>query len=102
MRFLFGFVLGLALGFAGAILFAPQASPLRQQEGEEETEDRMAAAMRRFGGNSHDAEGLRGAFRSIRKRVNEALDEAKKAADEAEREIQKRFDEAVGREPERK
>lgn len=102
MRFLFGILLGLSVGFAGAILFAPQASPLRREEGEGDSEDVVASALKRFGGNSHGKDRLNDTFKSIRKRMNEALDEAKKAADEAEREVRQRFDEAVGREPEKK
>lgn len=99
MRFLFGLLLGFAIGFAGAILFAPQASPLRQTEGQ--AEDATGEAIRKFGG-ADQASGFQGTFKSLRKRVDEALDEAKKAADEAEQQVRKRFDEMVSSQPDEK
>lgn len=101
MRFLFGILLGLSIGFAGAILFAPQASPLRQTEGKR-SEDPMGDAIRKFGGDSDAGERLNGTMKSLRRRVNEAMDEAKKAAEEAEKEVRSRFEEMVGEKRDKK
>lgn len=99
MRFIIGILLGFAIGFAGAILFAPQASPLRQTEGQ--GEDATGEAIRKFGRNDQ-ANKFQGTFKSLRKRVDEALEEAKKAADEAEQQVRKRFDEMVSSQPDEK
>lgn len=101
MRFVFGVLLGLAVGFAGAILFAPQASPLRQA-GKDGADDVAGDAIRRFGGNSDKGRQLNGAMKSLRRRVNEAMDEAKKAAEEAEKEVRARFEEMVKEQPQDK
>ena len=93
MRFLFGLLLGFAIGMAGAILFAPKASPLRQGK-DETSDDPTGEAISRFG-RADQRNGVDGTFKSIRKRVDEALDEAKKAADEAEKRVRKRFAEMV-------
>lgn len=100
MRFLFGLLLGFAIGFAGAILFAPQASPLRQEK-REPSGDSSGEAIHRFG-RRDQSNGFQRTIKSIRRRVNEALDEAKKAADEAERQVRQRFDEMAGTESDKK
>lgn len=100
MRFLFGILLGFAIGLGGAILFAPQASPLRKTD-EGQSDDPTGDAINRFG-RSDQRNGFDGTFKSIRKRVNEALDEAKKAADEAEQQVRKRFEEMVEAKPDKK
>jgi gas vesicle protein len=97
MRFLFGILLGFAIGFAGAILFAPQASPLRQEKGEP-SGDMASEASRKFG-RIDQRNGFEGTMKSLRRRVDEALEEAKKAADEAEQQVRKRFEEMVGTKP---
>lgn len=100
MRFLFGILLGFAIGMGGAILFAPQASPLRQEKGKP-PDDPTGEAINRFG-RSDQRNGFEGRFKSIRRRVNEALDEAKKAAEEAEQQVRRRFDEMVESKPAKK
>lgn len=102
MRFFFGLLLGLAIGFGGAILFAPQASPLRQEREKPRRDDPTADAISRFGRNSGSDSGLQGTMKSIRRRIDEAMDEAKKASEEAEKEVRRRFEEMVGEKPKKK
>ncbi len=92
MRFLFGLLIGFAAGFAGAILFAPQASPIHDGSRER---DATRAAINDFGGNHHDTTGVQGLLRSLQEHLGKAFKEAKKAADEAEKEVHRRFEETV-------
>jgi gas vesicle protein len=92
MRFLFGILIGFAVGFAGAILFAPQASPIRDKPG---GQDATRSAMNDFGGNHHDMVGVQGLLKSLQEHLGEAFKEAQKEADEAEKEVHARFDEMV-------
>lgn len=94
MRFVMGLLLGFGIGFAAAILFAPE----RRKEGEgrwpgaggEEEEGAI-------GGNHRGAESLQQFVRSLRERIDEALAEAKKASSEAEREMRSRYQKMAGR-----
>lgn len=96
MRFLFGLLIGFAAGFAGAILFAPQASPIHDGSRER---DPKRTAINDFGGNHHDTTGVQGLLKSLQEHLGEAFKEAKKAADEAEKEVHRRFEETVERQP---
>ncbi len=91
MRFLTGLLIGFALGFIGAILFAPEKEKrheehLWQAPPEEEPEAAAAAA------ENHDfLAPLRQAVRSLRVQAEEAWAEAVQAADEAEKEMRARY-----------
>lgn len=95
MRFVMGLLLGFGIGFAAAILFAPE----RRKEGEGrwpgaggQKEEEAAA-----GGNHRGAAGLQQFIRSVRERIDEAFAEAKEASAEAEREMRSRYHKVVGR-----
>jgi gas vesicle protein len=96
MRFLFGLLIGFAVGFAGAILLAPQASPIHDKRREQ---DATRAALNDFGGNHHDTTGVQGLLKSLQEHLGEAFKEAKKASDEGEKEIHTRFEEIVAQQP---
>jgi gas vesicle protein len=97
MRFLFGLLIGFAVGFAGALLFAPKASPLRQERADD---DPARKAVDEFGGsNHHDSSGVQGVIQGLQKQVSEAIKEAKKAAEDAEKEVHRRFEEMVEQQP---
>ena len=96
MRFLFGLLLGFAVGFAGALLFAPQASPLRREQRED---DPKRKAIDDFGGNHDDSSGVRGVMKALQKQLSEAIKEAKKASEKAEKEVHRRFEEMVAQQP---
>ncbi|MCH8814963.1 MAG: YtxH domain-containing protein [Chloroflexi bacterium] len=96
MRFLLGLVIGFAVGFAGAILLAPQASPIR---GKSRAQDPTRAAINDFGGNSHDSNRVQELIKSLQEHIGEAFKEAKKASGEAEKEIHTRFEEIVAKQP---
>lgn len=94
MRFIMGLLLGFGIGFAAAILFAPE----RRKEGEGrwpgaggQKEEEAAT-----GGNHRGAGGLQQFMRSVRERIEEALAEAKEASAEAEREMRSRYQKVVG------
>jgi gas vesicle protein len=99
MKFLIGLLAGLGIGFAVAILFAPEKrkeSPLPWLR--ERAEGEGGAS-----GNNHASDsGLRSLMDTVKQRVNEALDEAKEASREAEKEMQARYERMVGKETERK
>ena len=91
MRFLTGLLIGLAIGFVAAILFAPEKQKrheehLWQAPPEEEPEEAEAAA------ENHDfLASLRRTMRSLQEQAEEAWSEAVKAADEAEKEMRARY-----------
>ena len=89
MRFLIGLLLGFALGFAAAILFAPEKRKHEEHrwQAPPEREEPEAAAR-----ENHDFMApLRGALRSLQGQVQEAWAEAVQAADEAENEMRARY-----------
>ena len=96
MRFLFGLLIGFAAGFAGAILLAPQASPIRDRS---RAQDPKRAAINDFGGNSHDSTRVQELLKSLQEHIGEAFKEAKKASGEAEKEVHARFDEMAEQQP---
>lgn len=94
MRFIMGLLLGFGIGFAAAILFAPERRKEHEARwpGAEEEKEEGAA-----GGNHRGAGGLEQFMRSMRERIDEALAEAKEAAAEAEREMRSRYQKMVRR-----
>jgi len=95
MRFLIGLALGFGIGFAGAVLFAPDRSKNHQAQwpgagtvesgpAALETDHNIMAAVRR-------------ALRSVQEQVNEAMEEAKKAQAEAEKELRARYEKTARR-----
>jgi gas vesicle protein len=82
MRFVFGVLLGFGIGFAGAILFAPEKkkeepwTPRSQAEGPPQKN---------------------GLVNTLRDRVREAMGEARDARKQAERDMIDRYERSVGR-----
>ena len=91
MRFLLGIGLGLGIGLAGAMLFAPE------KKKQPDWPPHMAGATPSMSGNHNSSGGLKGFMDSVKERLNEALDEAKKARQETEREMMDRYERAIGR-----
>ena len=84
MRFILGILIGLGLGFAIALLFAPKK------------QERATWKPR----SAHDPDAPRGNWiDSVRDRFDEALMEADEARKETEQEMRSRYDKAVGRGP---
>ncbi len=81
MRFVVGLLLGLGLGFAGALLLAPRpregAEGLEGLEGIDERRDPLLA--------------VRGGIEDVRRKAAEAMREARRAAREAEEEMRERY-----------
>jgi gas vesicle protein len=82
MRFLLGVVLGFGVGFAGAVLFAPEKKP------EADWAPGQPQASR---------DGASGLLDTIRERVTQAMTEAKDARKQAEREMRDRYEKSVNR-----
>jgi hypothetical protein len=81
MKFLLGILLGFAVGLAGAVLFAPEkrrGAPIWPE----------GHPARSLNGNK---EGFRGAVRSLQDHVNKAWEEARTAAEQAERDMMARY-----------
>jgi len=92
MRFLTGLLIGLAIGFVAAILFAPESRKREERGWEPSPEEEPEAAA----GGNHDFFGaLRQAVRSLQAQVQEAWNEAGEAAQEAEREMRARYERAA-------
>lgn len=76
-----GIVIGFGIGFAGAILFAPEKKQPAQwtprSPGEEPPKDGLVS--------------------TLRERVSEAMGEAREARKQAEREMMDRYERTVGR-----
>ena len=90
MRFLTGLLMGFAIGFVAAILFAPEKAKRHEEhlwQAPPEEEPEAAAAA-----EDHDfLAPLRQAVRSLQAQVQEAWAEAVVAADEAEKQMQARY-----------
>ena len=84
MRFILGLLIGLGIGFAGAILFAPEKG--------ETTAERKPSDI-----GANGARGVKSAFDGLRKQFDEAMGEAKKAQREAEEKMTERYRKIVGR-----
>ncbi len=95
MRFLIGLLLGFAVGFGAAILFAPERQK-RQEKAWEATpppEEPVGGPL-----EDHDIFGaLRRAIRSLQTQLREAWSEAGDAAEEAEREMWARYEQTTRR-----
>ena len=89
MRFIIGLLLGLGVGFVGALLLAPEKRERREGaptgEGGEEG----------FGENHDSLAGLRRAVRGLQEQLREAWAEAREAALEAEEEMRARYQRTV-------
>jgi gas vesicle protein len=81
MRFVFGVVIGFAIGFAGAILLAP------------EKKERQWTPRSHADGKP----GENGLVDTLRERVREAMGEAREAKKQAERDMLDRYERSVGR-----
>ena len=82
MRFVFGVLLGFGIGFAGAILFAP----------EKKKEEPWTPSSHEDG-----APPKGGLVNTIRARVSDAMEEARDARKQAERKMIDRYEHSVGR-----
>lgn len=93
MRFVLGILIGFGIGFALAVLFAPESkgrrSPSEERGGPQPLpgDDRESDIMA----------SLRRAMRALREQIDEAMEEAKKAAAEAEGEMRSRYEKAAGK-----
>lgn len=92
MRFIIGLLLGFAAGLAGAILLAPE-----KRHGKIEWPEGHPAAGRISPNGRRVSGSLQNAMRSVQDRVNEAWEEARKASEQAEKDMQARYQEAAGR-----
>ena len=92
MRFIIGLLLGLGIGFAAAVLFAPERGRLREDApSDEET------TSEGFGENHDSMAGLRRAMKGLQEQVQEAWEEARQAAQEAEKELRARYERTVSK-----
>ncbi len=94
MRFILGLLLGLGLGFAAALLLAPEKGAWRR---EEEPPGEEASGEESFGEDHDTMAGLRRAMRGLQEQVEEAWKEARQAADEAEKEMRARYERTVSK-----
>jgi len=94
MRFLIGLALGFGVGFAGAVLFAPDRAKRAAVKWPAGTVEGGPAV---FEENHNIMGALKRALRTVQEQVNEALDEAKKAQEEAEEELRARYEKTAGR-----
>jgi gas vesicle protein len=90
MRFILGMLIGFGIGFAGAVLFAPE----KKKAAVHWAEGRPAAPS--LSNGSSDLSGnFQHLWRSLRDRVNNAWEEAKRASEEAEQELRERYEREV-------
>ena len=87
MRFILGLLIGVGIGFAAAILFAPEKTEAEAERG--------PSGPSANGVNG--ANGFKSAFDGLRKQFDEAFTEAKKAQRDAEEEMTERYRKVVGR-----
>jgi gas vesicle protein len=87
MRFIIGLLLGLGVGFVGALLLAPEKRERR--EGAPPSEEPIGEEA--FAGNHDTLAGLRRAMRGLQEQMQEAWEEAREAAQEAEEEMRARY-----------
>jgi hypothetical protein len=97
MRFLIGIAIGFGVGFAGAVLLAPDRKKREQVE--------WPAGSVESGPPAFDSDhglmaSVRRALHSVQEQVSEALEEAKKAQAETEREMRAKYERTVRREVE--
>jgi gas vesicle protein len=94
MRFVIGVAIGFGVGFAGAVLLAPDRRRSEQSALPNRTVESGPLA---FDTDHSIIATMRSALRSVQERVNEALEEAKKAQAETEREMRARYDRIASR-----
>jgi len=94
MRFIIGLLLGFGVGFAGAVLFAPDRAKTSEPAGWPAA---AGASTNGVGQNHNTAGALRRALRSFQDQINEAISEAKQASEETEAEMRARYEKAAGR-----
>lgn len=99
MRFLIGLALGFGVGFAGAVLFAPDRSKRREVDWPAGTTEEVRPPA--FEEDHNLLDSVKRALRSVREQVSEAMEEAKKAQTEAEAELRQRYEKTVRREAEK-
>ena len=92
MRFVLGLAIGFGVGFAGALLFAPDRSRGR--------ESWPAGTVDEVGPPAFEEDrnligSVKRALRSVREQVDEAREEAKKAQEKTERELRERYEREV-------
>ncbi len=92
MRFIIGLLLGLGIGFAAAVLFAPERGRLR--EGAPSDEETTSEG---FGENHDSMAGLRRAMKGLQEQVQEAWEEARQAAREAEKQLRADYERTVSK-----
>jgi len=92
MRFLIGIAIGFGVGFAGAVLFAPDRKKGERVEWPTGAVDSGPPA---FDTDHNLMASVRRALRSVQDQVNEALDEAKKAQADTEREMRAKYERRV-------
>ncbi|TMB67454.1 MAG: hypothetical protein E6J43_08640 [Chloroflexi bacterium] len=92
MRLLIGLAIGFGIGFAGAVLFAPDRSRRREVDWPAATIDSGPTAIET---DQNILAAVRRALRSAQEQLNEALDEAKEAQAKAEQELRARYDRKV-------
>src|SRR6266540_786104 len=94
MRLLIGLAIGFGIGFAGAVLFAPERARRREVDWPTGSVDSGPTAIE----TDHNIlAAVRRALRSAQEQLNEALDEAKEAQAKAERELRERYEKKVQR-----
>src|SRR5688572_33367803 len=99
MRFLIGLALGFGVGFAGAVLFAPERSKRREVDWPAGTVEETRPPA--FEEDHNVMHSVKRALRSVQEQVSEALEEAKKAQAEAETELRERYEKAARRKAEK-
>ena len=92
MRFLIGIAIGFGVGFAGAVLLAPDR---KKGERVEWTAAAAGSGPPAFDTDDNLMASVRRALRSVQDQVSEALEEAKKAQSDTEREMRARYDRTV-------
>ncbi|MEX1194356.1 MAG: YtxH domain-containing protein [Dehalococcoidia bacterium] len=85
MRFVLGVLIGFGIGFAGAVLFAPEKAKPTVTGG--------SLGLQATNGSG----GVKSAFDAVRKQLDEARTEARKAQRDAEKELTERYERSVSR-----
>jgi gas vesicle protein len=99
MRFVLGFGAGFAIGFAGALLFAPDGTKRRRVEWPAGT---VEAGPPAFEEDGNVMGAVKSALRSIQEAVDEARAAAREAQAETEREMRQRYETSLHRKVEDK
>jgi gas vesicle protein len=95
MRFVIGLALGFGVGFAGALLLAPDRSKRREVDWPAGTTEDLPPPA--FEEDRSIIDSVKRALRSVREQLSEAMEEAKKAQAEAEAELRDRYEREVRR-----